>query len=30
MGPIIAPTVRAFLADGTQFETAKEAQATSA
>jgi transposase len=27
MGPIIAPTVRAFLADGTQFETAKEAQA---
>jgi len=27
MGPIVAPTVRAFLADGTQFETAKEAQA---
>ncbi|MHB1989013.1 MAG: transposase [Acidimicrobiales bacterium] len=27
MGLIVAPTVRAFLADGTQFETAKEAQA---
>jgi transposase len=27
MGPILAPTVRAFLADGHQFATAKEAQA---
>jgi transposase len=27
MGPITAPTVRAFLADGTQFSSAKEAQA---
>jgi transposase len=27
MGQIIAPTVRAFLADATQFESAKEAQA---
>ncbi len=27
MGPKIAPTVRAFFANGTQFETAKEAQA---
>ena len=27
MGPVIAPTVRAFLSDGTQFESAKKVQA---
>lgn len=26
MGPILAPTIRAFLADGSQFDTAKQAQ----